>query len=133
MVRVGTATGVIVGQYASVSMTNCIVFANADLSDASRPDIAGAGTLRNLSHTLVQNTMAASVSTNTFYANPEFKDFAAGDFRLKTGSPCIGKGAAFEGVGTALDLARQPRLFGRAVDLGCYEVQSGSATLLWVK
>ncbi len=45
----------------------------------------------------------------------------------------IHKGAAYGGVGTALDLVRQPRLFGRAVDLGCYEAQSGSGTMLWVR
>ena len=129
-VRVGTATGVVVGQYSSMSMTNCIVFANADLSDALRPDIAGAGTLRNLSHTLVQNTMAASVTTNCFFADPLFKDFEAGDFRLKSRSPCINKGAPFEGMESALDLLCRKRLFGPAIDLGCYELPFGRGTVV---
>ena len=114
-------------------MTNCIVFANADLSDASRPDIAGAGALRNLSHTLVKDTMAASVSTNCFYADPAFKDFAGGNFHLTGESPCIGKGAAYEGIDDALDLDRLPRLFGRAADLGCYERQQGPGTWIILK
>ena len=129
-VRTGTATGVAVGQYSTVSMTNCIVFANADLSDASRSDIAGSGTLRNLSHTLVQNTMAASVSTNCFYADPLFKDFAGGVFTLKSNSPCINKGARYEGMEEALDLARRKRLFGPAIDLGCYELPFGRGTVI---
>ena len=129
--RAGTATAVMAGQYAALSLTNCIVFANADLSDASRPDLAkyNDSTITPLSHSLVQNAAVADEVVSCFYADPKFRDLEGGDFRLKTRSPCVGKGVAGDFTGVA-DLFGNPRLFGQGVDIGCHELQQGLGTVL---
>ena len=54
-----------------------------------------------------------------------FRDFAGGDFQIKPGSPAANKGTT---SGLALlpsvDLAGNPRVFGKAIDVGCYECQT---------
>ena len=52
-----------------------------------------------------------------------FKDYASGDYTPKTGGPLVGKGANYEGM-ASVDLEGKPRLVGRNVDIGCYELRS---------
>lgn len=56
--------------------------------------------------------------------NPGFRDAAAGDYTLKTISPCRDAGLLLGWMdASATDLAGAPRVFGDAVDIGCYENQ----------
>jgi len=54
---------------------------------------------------------------------PRFVDLANGDLRLNADSPCINAGDNALAVG-AYDLDGNPRVFGGAVDMGAYELQS---------
>jgi len=56
---------------------------------------------------------------------PLFEDAEAGDFRLKTGSPCIDSGIDVSEETT--DIQGTPRPFGGAIDMGAYEFTTGSA------
>lgn len=51
-----------------------------------------------------------------------FKDFANGDFRPRTGGKLYNKGAT-PSISTSVDLLGNPRVFGRTIDIGCYESQ----------
>ena len=51
-----------------------------------------------------------------------FENFAAGDFVPKVGGLLYNKGTN-PSVLPAVDLAGNPRVFGRAIDIGCYECQ----------
>jgi hypothetical protein len=53
-------------------------------------------------------------------SDPSFVNFAAGNFRLQTNSPCINAGPA--GSGTT-DLDGRPRIVGGIEDIGAYEFQ----------
>ncbi len=53
--------------------------------------------------------------------NPQFVDFASGDYGLKTNSPCINTGTNQTWMTNAFDLAGNPRIHGAAVDMGAYE------------
>lgn len=66
-------------------------------------------------------------SIGNMIADPKviFKDFAKGDYTLPTTSPACNKGIK---TGLALlpsvDLLGNPREFGKAIDIGCYECQT---------
>lgn len=50
-----------------------------------------------------------------------FKNFAAGDYTPKAGGPLYNAGVTPSGWNEITDLAGNPRVVGRAVDIGCYE------------
>jgi hypothetical protein len=60
-----------------------------------------------------------SVISNNMQADPEFLNAAAGDFRLRPGSPAIDAGIRVPLVRT--DFAGTPRPLGSAPDLGAFE------------
>ena len=60
------------------------------------------------------------VTESTVTTDPCFVDAANGDYRLSAASPCIDAGNdAHAPAGT--DLAGNPRISCKAVDVGCYE------------
>jgi len=63
---------------------------------------------------------------NALVQNPQdiFKNFAAGDFTPKAGGAAYNKGTV-DGLTLrpSVDLAGNPREFGKAIDIGCYECQ----------
>jgi hypothetical protein len=54
--------------------------------------------------------------------NPQFENPAAGDYRLKPGSPCIDRGVNEVWMYSAADRDGQARLVNGAVDMGAYEL-----------
>jgi hypothetical protein len=56
---------------------------------------------------------------------PQFVNWAGGDFHLQPTSPCIDTGLSSAAPG-ATDLDGNPRIAGAAVDLGAYEFQFGT-------
>ena len=53
--------------------------------------------------------------------NPEFKNMAAGDFRLEEFSPCRNAGTNMSWMWSATDFDGNPRITGGIVDMGAYE------------
>jgi hypothetical protein len=66
--------------------------------------------------------------------DPLFVDYANGNFRLKSGSPCINTGNNAY-TATATDMDGRPRVVGGTVDLGAYEFQPGvsGAFICWMQ
>jgi parallel beta-helix repeat protein len=54
--------------------------------------------------------------------DPRVQDLAGGDLRLRSDSPCIGRGNNAVAVGTT-DLDGNPRIYGTVLDMGAYEYQ----------
>ena len=68
-----------------------------------------------------------------YVANPGFSDASAGDYTLKCKSPLRDAGAILGWMdASATDLAGAPRVFGDAVDIGCYENQESQPGLMMI-
>lgn len=59
--------------------------------------------------------------TRNVEGDPSFSDVAAGDYRLKSGSPCIGAGTNQSWMTNSVDLGGVARIAGDRVDIGAYE------------
>ncbi len=113
----------------SVVFRNNIVWGNtATVADGGNDIYAAGSDYSGCSHSCASD-LAAGVNGNVSSA-PVFADAANGDFSLDDTSPvCIDAGADQPWMAGATDLAGNPRLFGSAVDMGAYEVQTTSSTL----
>lgn len=71
---------------------------------------------------------------NSISADPLFRLPGAGNFRLLFGSPCIDAGTnqlwMAKGEPTAFDLDGNPRISGKAVDIGAYEVFTAPSLMI---
>ena len=85
------------------SLTNCIVYFNSAPSRS--------------------NVDFVSIPAHCWTSDPLFIDYAGGNLRLQSNSPCINAGdSAFVPAGPDLD--GNPRIVGSTVDIGAYEYQS---------
>ncbi|MGD9782664.1 MAG: choice-of-anchor Q domain-containing protein [Kiritimatiellia bacterium] len=94
------------------SMTNCIVYHNTSSSGQNYQ-----GTLFSASCTMPAPGGAGNVTND-----PQFADAAAGNYRLRTNSPCINRGDNGFVQGET-DLDGKPRIAHGTVDMGAYEAQ----------
>lgn len=62
--------------------------------------------------------------TGNIAADPLFVNRTGGDYRLQPNSPCINSGNNAFAANNNLDLDANPRVVGRAVDIGTYEYQT---------
>ena len=94
----------------SLTLRNCIVFGNSPAnygegvdfeSSCTAPNPGGSGNIAN---------------------DPQFVDSDAGDYRLRSVSPCVDKGTNAYATGSA-DLDGNPRIVNSTVDMGAYEYQ----------
>ena len=58
-----------------------------------------------------------------------FRDFGKGDFTPLTGGALFNKGNT-PSVAVSVDLAGRPRVYGKAIDIGCYECQRNAGLVL---
>lgn len=94
----------------------------ADANDSSEKDFR-------------KNIFQQNSTPNNIITDPQFVNFANGNFRIKNGSPGhnFGNTALYNTVsevnaGASLDLDEQPRLFSTSIDAGCYELQENLST-----
>lgn len=97
------------GGASSSTLNNCIVYFNRAPGDQG-PNVNGC------------------TLNSCFTTEPLFVDYAGGNLRLQTGSPCINVGNNAYAVGTT-DLDGNPRIAGGTVDIGSYEYQGLSVNI----
>ncbi len=101
------------------TLNNSIVYFN---TAAGRPDNV-ASSILNYCCTAPDPGGAGNI-TNA----PQFVDYAAGDLRLQSNSPCINSGLNAHAPG-ATDLDGNPRTVSGTVDLGAYEFQGAGSMI----
>lgn len=101
----------------SAAVTNCVFWGNGDdfYAEEGHSSLA---VVRSLSAEAIAGT------GNITGRDPLFTDPAAGDFSLRTGSPCIDAGDTlpWTGIAGATDFAGHPRVANGTVDLGALEL-----------
>ena len=121
------------------AVTNCVIAGNIPRDAGYDPAPIYSGIPGAVGRFFVCTTDNASLLSNGCnFGTPEaiFKNFAEGDYRLKTGSPAVNTGprVGSDDVATAgVDLDGNPRIYGFRVDNGCYELQHAGGTLLIVR
>ena len=76
--------------------------------------------------------LVTGVNGNTAL-DPGFRDPGAGDYTIGSSSPCANTGANQPWMEDARDLAGDPRVFARIVDMGAYECQQSAALLIIIR
>ena len=111
----------------TLNILNSIIYSNTPVNFTGNACSMGPGTaVTNLymdySCTITNGLLGTFPGSNTTNS-PAFVDYAAGDFRLSEGSPCINAGTNQAWMDGAPDLDRRSRVdrFSGIVDMGCYE------------
>jgi len=105
--------------YGSLSAVNCIMWGNS--AGWNGDEIFGADADINVSYSCIAGGYPGAGNINM---NPLFRAPASKDYHLQPGSPCIDTGdnsAVPPSVKTDLD--GKPRIMGKAVDMGAYELK----------
>jgi len=111
----GNSTGNTGGGAYGSTLNNCIVYYNSAPS-GNNYDV---GSFLSFSCTTPLPTNGIGNLTNA----PLFVDYAGGNLRLQSNSPCINAGSNASAP-AGLDLDGNPRIVGGTVDVGAYEFQS---------
>ena len=120
--RIGNASG---------KFRNCIVVGNANQNG---PSGVGGDYVSKAIYTLcdVAGLTGAGCKTEADSAKV-FKKPASGDYHLRSGSPAVNAGSNQDWMSDALDLDGASRIFGRQVDMGCYEFPNGLGTVIFMQ
>ncbi len=119
------------------TLRNCVIVGNWQTASNAFSSATLTG------YTKVYNCVAdVAPSRSSFYSDSTgftlgdkesmFKNFEGGDFTPKPGNALANKGATPSYVAT-VDLAGNPRVFGKAIDIGCYEVQRNSGFIVRIR
>jgi hypothetical protein len=106
----------------SCTLNNCIVYFNTATNGANYQDQYG-GILTYCCTTPMPTNGVGNI-TNA----PLFVDYAGGNLRLQSNSPCINAGNNAYVVGST-DLDGNPRIVGGTVDIGAYEYQTPTSII----
>ena len=132
------AAGLYVSAAASF-VTNTVIWGNfaGDAEDVLRESDVGAASGTTFSHCLAPEFSTEAAAGWTLdacaSADPKFNDFNGGDFTFGASSPLYGAGVLLPWMENAIDLAGNPRLFGRCPDIGCYESLVRSSTFIMIR
>jgi hypothetical protein len=105
------------GTYSLSGATSCVIYDN---TAPTGPNFSGAG---SYNYYYCCTIPLPAVGNSNITNDPVFVNFAAGNFRLQTNSPCIDAGSGSPG---SIDLDGRPRIVGGRIDVGAYEFQGPS-------
>lgn len=115
------------------AVTNCVAAGCDNKSEtAAVPSDAWSGAAENFVNCATDTAEAINPTCVTGSLATFFKDAAAGDYRPLAGGVLSDRGAAVV-LASSTDLGGNPRVFGSRIDIGAYEGQVASATLMIVR
>ena len=132
----GTGSGLYVAtNAASSTLRNNIVHGNATVGSwlpSPTDDLHVAVPATTVVSHSCSGDLVTGVNGNTAL-DPGFRDPGAGDYTIGSSSPCANTGANQPWMEGARDLAGDPRVFARIVDMGAYECQQSAALLIIIR
>ncbi len=111
------------------TVLNCIVFGNRTNGEAVGAAIHDAYGISYFSHCCLPSVFAGQGAATVATADPQFKNSAAGDYRIRSTSPCRDKGLYQTWMADAIDFFGNPRARGAKVDIGYYQSEPAGTTL----
>ena len=105
-------------------LNNCIVYFNLDPNDGGNYEPYDPSSTLNYCCTTPMPTIGVGNITNA----PLFVNYAGGNLRLQSNSPCINSGNNAYVVGST-DLDGHPRIVFGTVDIGAYEYQTPTSII----
>ena len=124
----GRVCGGVFADGSGVMVRNCVIAGNADVGvSTNNPNWKGSGAF-----VACATDDADPINARGIVAAPTalFRNFAAGDFRPRSGSPLVDGGVNYEPM-AGVDLSGvQPRKIGSRVDIGCYEAFAETTILI---
>ena len=105
------------------TVSNCVVAANISTHNAPEHNNVNSSQLARYFNCASDEDLGGTWATGS--AESLFAVYSSGNYSPAAGSALIDGGAPNAGVGTK-DLAGNPRISGRGVDIGCYEYDSDS-------
>ena len=110
----------------NLSMINCIVAGNVTVNTNITVSVSSTGGVDYCFFDVADDVLGANSKTG----DPRFFSVEKGNFKLRSSSPCIDAGFAGEWItDTSLALDGNPRIMGRAPDMGCYETYHAGFTI----
>jgi hypothetical protein len=116
-----SSAGICGGVYDS-ELYNCILYFNTVPRPSGGANYDSTSILSYCCTAPLPRTGSGNFSLSKNGVNTLFVDYAGGNLRLRSGSPCINAGNNAY-VSTATDLDGNPRILGGIVDVGAYEFQ----------
>ena len=111
----------------SAQVVNCIIWDNTDLSLADPDDIEH--NVHGAAANFLNNCIPIAHGTACVTGDPQFKNAAAGDYRIRGSSPCRDKGLYQDWMADAVDFFDNPRARGRHVDIGYHQSEPTALTI----
>ena len=131
----GSVAGDSAGLYCTswhVQVRNCVIAGNYETGKRKCTSVqldfssgSGFSYLNNVTDDVVIQESGNKSRNNRLVSDLDrlFKNFAAGDYRPKTGGALVNMGTAALTQNPAVDLLGKPRVAFETVDVGCYEAQ----------
>lgn len=126
---VGFSAGLFVS--ADARVVNCVIAENTNAQDASMTGLvysaAAKANVTNVFVNCASSEGGVPINPTCHYGPIGFADSASGDYSPSVSSALRDFGVPAEdyGITSLTDLAGNPRLSGRAIDVGCYEFAAG--------
>lgn len=116
---------------AGVFLTNCIVYGNWPYNlDPLRPDLYTYWV--NYSCVPTSSPACTIIWDHSITSDPMFADFAGGNYRLASHSPCFNSGINQNWMTNAVDLDGKERINNGRVDMGAFEYWRPRGTIITI-
>ncbi len=122
-----------IGAGGNIQAVNCFAYGTTNTTGTANlmTNVYSSGTI-TFSHCASDKLVPGEANVVLTDANFNYRSKRNGDFTVKRG-PTIDAGTNLTWMAEALDLMGRPRIIGKSVDIGCFELETSRATRLLVR